>query len=348
MKRDCVKSNKRYMWLDECKGIGIFLVVLGHALVFSIRTKNPYVQFMYKMIYYFHMPFMMFLSSLAYQLFSNQNRIKESILKKIKRLLVPYVSYAILVYLLIVICVHIPVVSEVFHNNGYVPENVSTFLIGLLVGNNKYAIHLWYIYMLFWFYIFVIATRRIINDKVYVIIGAVLFAIKCIVNTDNMYLINNVCTLFIWFALGMNADLDKNLNDFYKKKIYRHIALVVGIVYFACDILFIPTPKNPILYTIHTIIKFSFIYNVIVGVVFECMYAEKISRRLSLLGKNSFVIYLFHQPFFCMGITTLCAGKSPDIVAIMIGVTSSFCSTILINYILNFNCMRYAKKLFKG
>lgn len=48
------KQNMTFLGEYETASIGIFLVVLGHALVFSIRTKNPYVQFMYKMIYYFH------------------------------------------------------------------------------------------------------------------------------------------------------------------------------------------------------------------------------------------------------------------------------------------------------
>ena len=298
MKPDCVKDNKRYMWLDECKGIGIILVVLGHALVFSIRTQNQYIQFIHKMIYYFHMPFMMFLSGLAYQLFSNHIRIKDSIIKKIKRLLVPYIAYAILVQVLIIVCVSIPGINTIFHNNGYEPEKVVPFLIGLLVGSNKYAIHLWYIYTLFWFYVFVIVIRNRVDDKIYVVIGSFLFAIKCIVNTDGMYLINNICTLFIWFALGMNTNLEKNLNDFYKRKSFRRTALLVGIAYFVCDILFAPTPRNPVFYTMHTIIKFSFIYNVIICIIFEYMYAKKVNKWLSFLGKNSFVIYLFHQPFF--------------------------------------------------
>lgn len=348
MKFTSNRTNERYAWLDECKGIGIILVVLGHALVSSIRGENQCVQFVHKMIYYFHMPFMMVLSGLAYQLFSQRTKVKGLIQKKIKRLLIPYVSYAVAVQILILICIKLPGIRTFFYNNGYGPEKIKDFVIGLLIGNNKYAIHLWYIYTLFCFYAFVISTRKIIGNKSYVGIGILLFTIKCIVNTDNMYIINDICTLFIWFAIGMNTKLDNDINKFYEKKKLRRLAWIAGIVYFVCDIIFIPTPRNPVLYTVHTVVKFSFIYNVILCIIFECRYTEKTNRKLRFLGEKSFSIYLFHQPFFCMGVTTLCAGRVPDIVAIGMGVISSFVFTIFIDHVLDFKYMKFAKKIFKG
>ena len=51
--------NNRIIWIDQAKGIGIFLVVVGHmlrALINSnIVTDNFWVTFVDRWIYTFHM-----------------------------------------------------------------------------------------------------------------------------------------------------------------------------------------------------------------------------------------------------------------------------------------------------
>lgn len=67
--------------IDIAKGIGIFLVVLGHFAVFA----SP----LYHYIYLFHMPLFFFISGM----FAKPTDIKECFIKKTKRLLVPYLFY---------------------------------------------------------------------------------------------------------------------------------------------------------------------------------------------------------------------------------------------------------------
>lgn len=67
--------------LDIAKGLGIFLVVLGHLTTF----KSP----LYVGIYHFHMPLFFFISGM----FFKYTTLKECIVKKGKRLLLPYLFY---------------------------------------------------------------------------------------------------------------------------------------------------------------------------------------------------------------------------------------------------------------
>lgn len=55
--------KERILWLDNLKGVLIFLVVLGHCLQFT--SQNPDSDLLFNFIYLFHMPLFMFLSGYA-------------------------------------------------------------------------------------------------------------------------------------------------------------------------------------------------------------------------------------------------------------------------------------------
>ena len=342
------EKGRRAIWLDECKGLGIILVVLGHAIALSIRSYNKYFMFIYNLIYYFHMPFMMFLSGLAYRLFTESKSKKSMIIKKIKRLLVPYIMYAVLIEVIIIGMLKISFFQRLLYSRGYEMESCGNFIFHLIVGDNKYTTHLWYIYALFIFYVFIIVSKDILNYRQHMWMGIILFAVKCIFDTDGLHVINNICTLYSWFSAGVNTDIESNVFTVLKNCVIRHILEIIAIIYFVTDIIFIPTPHNIVLYTIHTMVKFSIIYFFIMALIFECMYIKRNIKWLSYLGEKSFIIYLFHQPFICMGVVTILTGKVPDIIAVGVGVSLSFVCTLTIDRILDMKYMKYIKKIFKG
>jgi fucose 4-O-acetylase-like acetyltransferase len=61
----------RLHWIDYAKGIGIFLVVVGHVLQglvnSSLLEKSPIIDFIYQWIYAFHMPLFFVISGLFVQ-----------------------------------------------------------------------------------------------------------------------------------------------------------------------------------------------------------------------------------------------------------------------------------------
>lgn len=70
-------QENRSQWIDILKGIGILLIVIGHIINGPIRD----------FLYLFHVPIFFFLSG---YLFNGVVDIKLYVLKKIKRLLIPY------------------------------------------------------------------------------------------------------------------------------------------------------------------------------------------------------------------------------------------------------------------
>lgn len=73
----------RKKWIDIYRGIAIMLVVLGH-----LDVPRP----MYNFIFVFHMYAFFFISGVTYK--TNSSSYKETVIKNIKRLLVPYIIYA--------------------------------------------------------------------------------------------------------------------------------------------------------------------------------------------------------------------------------------------------------------
>ncbi len=75
-------------WLDIFRGIGAILVIVGH-LIYSASNLKIY-------IFSFHMPLFFFAAG---YLFKYENNIKNFIIKKIKKLLVPYFVFAFISFL---------------------------------------------------------------------------------------------------------------------------------------------------------------------------------------------------------------------------------------------------------
>ncbi|MEG1255518.1 acyltransferase family protein [Clostridium sp.] len=86
-------DKKRIEWIDILKGIGIILVVIGHAnFKFAGSTGTMFIQ---KYIYSFHMPLFFFLSGYLFVKEKHPN-FKKFIKTKIKTLLIPYFFFSIL------------------------------------------------------------------------------------------------------------------------------------------------------------------------------------------------------------------------------------------------------------
>ena len=108
---DCM----RHKHIDVVKGIGIILVVLGHT--YSIP------EYLYNLIYSFHMPLFFILSGLVYNEKKNTELpFFEFLKKKAKSYLVPYYLYAL-----------INLVIELLWSKFYLRENVTLSIVSKYV-----------------------------------------------------------------------------------------------------------------------------------------------------------------------------------------------------------------------
>lgn len=87
--------RKIYAEIDSLKGFAIFLVVLAHAIIyFPVNLHEvPWCDVLFKMISGIHMPLFFAISGFC---FSYRGNYRDFLLKKVKRLLIPYFVFNLL------------------------------------------------------------------------------------------------------------------------------------------------------------------------------------------------------------------------------------------------------------
>ncbi|MEH7413750.1 acyltransferase family protein, partial [Neobacillus drentensis] len=86
-----MQTAKRITWIDASKGIGIFLVIIGHSTLIGPSRFQ---------IYAFHMPLFFFLSGYLFS-FKKYSCFKEFLKSKSKSILIPYFAFSIISIILL-------------------------------------------------------------------------------------------------------------------------------------------------------------------------------------------------------------------------------------------------------
>lgn len=228
--------SSRETYLDIAKGIGIFLVVVGHCIPDASSVNgisSPLMRIIFHVIYSFHMPLFFFISGFLFSASKDTLKNKyKSIYKKAKRLIVPYVfvglCYAPLKLLL-----------SQFANKPYNIHDLWKMLIGINPDGE-----LWFLYALF-----VISVIAIIVEGVN---SKIILLISLIVTLNNSFLIivtnhafyfflgayirNNTCCLFdknlkiasLHFIVFVSANLMQKIFGYYP---VGHILTAVSGIY---------------------------------------------------------------------------------------------------------------------
>ena len=295
------QEKKRLRWLDCAKGVAILLVVLGHAVTSAVRKDSQIVFTIFDCVYFMHMPFFMFLSGLGYQIAEKKYRecsVKKLLVSKAKNLLLPYAVYTTLVFLVFVGANMLPKIGDMMKNAGYGPISVWQWLIGMVIGDNVYCIHVWYIYVLFLFTIGTFLARKClpgIADGLLLVLAVVLIFVKWYTGEPDIEAYSNLCNWAIWFWLGTKFNLDK------VKPAVGWLLFGVGVILFWVDYLgVLPFGSLPYGFWLHLPVKFCIVIGLTVIIKSVCTSGN---RGFEYLGTHSMEIYLFHQPFFgsCFG-----------------------------------------------
>lgn len=146
----------RYKEIDILRGIAFMLVLIGHSFPDSAYGYiNRYTEFAHEFIYSFHMPLFFIISGFCMKplLYRKEADMKKEIIKRSKRLLIPYLFYS-----------YIAIIPKVvFSAFMYLPFNRSQ-LWEILLGKSPSGT-LWYIWTLYVINILFLTVSRIFPDK---------------------------------------------------------------------------------------------------------------------------------------------------------------------------------------
>ena len=163
------KSKKQYFnEINIMRGMAVLCVVIGHS--FDPSETPTILGFIKSFVYCFHMPAFFFISGLLEgDKRRNFGEKGKAIIRKAKRLMIPY-------FFLTVVTALLKVVFGAFARN---PLNYSTLIVDVLIGRNNPNGGLWFLYVLF-----VISVFSIIFDTVN---RTVLMSIMFMLNVLNAF-----------------------------------------------------------------------------------------------------------------------------------------------------------------
>lgn len=166
--------NSKNNEINILRGIAFVLVLLGHSFPDSAYGYiNMYTEFAREYIYSFHMPLFFIISGfcMAPLLSQKQISIKDELIKRAKRLLIPYLFYS-----------YIAIIPKlIFSSYMYIkfePRLIWTTLLGKSTSGT-----LWYIWNLFVINMFfLIISRFIYNKIIWLLISSGLYIINLFVS----------------------------------------------------------------------------------------------------------------------------------------------------------------------
>lgn len=267
-------SKTRYLpWLDTAKGIGIILVIIGHSM-FPMHT----------LIDSFHMPLFFVLSGLT---FSAKSTFRSFVVKKTKRILLPFAFWSILSYLL-----------------------------GIYNGP------LWFLYTLFCALLIVwLLVKKCVRNILIIIIG---FTILLLWGQNSLLLLANIpidivriLSAVIYIVFGylcgpsiIRSNFTKNLFDRINAQWYFKALATIGlgilmIIYIAIIFLLekqhLWANNNPFSFYSFNLFREPILLVIIIplgGIIITFLNSIFLQRikGLQWLGKNSIVIMCVHFP----------------------------------------------------
>lgn len=283
-----IKNKPTLKEFNYLRGIGIFLVVLGHSFPFIDETNISIYKYIHSLIYSFHMPlFIMISGFFAYKIL-NINSFKEYkkfISNKFKKLMIPYFTISF-------ITIPIKLLLNNFSERKVVPSEI---LIDIFFYPwNNPIIFFWFIYVLFLIFLF---APLIIKMNKYVVL--ILFFILSSLKIDNITFMG-ISTIFnysIYFFVGIY------IREFYMKKREEILNFKFNIVN-SIFLILIPSIifllnislnfQNIFSNMLYILKSFLGIYISFITCILICRFKKHniLSSSLNTLSKYSFDIYL--------------------------------------------------------
>lgn len=273
----------RIVSLDVAKAICIILVVIGHYV--PDNSPEWYVA-IHDVIYTFHMPLFMFASGFVYIATKKNESYGTFILKKVKRLMVPYISTSVLVI----------TIKLLTQGNMTVDNPVTIMSYVKMLYSPEAGYFLWFIWALWWMFV-VVSLMKTAKSRL------ILFFLAVIVHFVPLKLPEVFCipqfkNMLVYFMLGVVCFENKTLHSFIKN--FHSGKVVVSVLLFI--VFEYITLANTGMTSIKNITSIMLPY---IGILFVLEISKLICKYKSLdkgsililISSSSYIIYLFHTTF---------------------------------------------------
>lgn len=278
-------KKQRLFKIDNLRLIAICLVVLGHSIIlysssWDIYETNINVYFLdiiKKWIDLIQMPLFFSLSGYLFAYSCNKYTFKSLVLKKMKRLLLPY--------LIIALFYMIPI-KKLVHYPGYEEKSVLVIVTDCILKGKDNG-HLWFLPCLFICFIaakilFIIFEKLKIK-KFHMDLCILIISIFVSIVSGRLALISYLKNPMGYFVYFYSGYLINSYNDRFGKSKW---------LYWISVLVLIGASIIPIIFDVKLIvlIKLALVFASFV------IIPNRQNKLADFLSKNSFGIYLFHSP----------------------------------------------------
>lgn len=299
----------RLLHFDLAKAICIILVAIGHYVP---DGAPQWYERLHDWIYLFHMPLFMFASGYIYQAFRRDEPYGVFVLKKVKRLIVPYFTASVLIITL-----------KLLSQRGMYVENPVTWLsYAKMLYLPEAGFFLWFIWALLLMFCLV-PFFRTPHSRLWLFAVAVLWHYWHPLSLPRVFCLMEAARMLMWFMAGVVlVDQKDSLSGLLRPQSRRMWRMA-----------------TPMLFAIGTVLFFAGVIgrgNVMMpwlgvgSVMIVCTWLSRFAEKawlqpLLVVGNASYIVYLLHTT--CMGFAKSFVHKVP---AMNGGDDLMFCLGVLI------------------
>ena len=290
-------EEHRNIQYDIVKGIGIVLVVLGHAIVKEYALLNSVFSCIRTIIYMVHMPLFFCVAGLLYQKFDKRRRNdkRRYMLDKVCLYLVPYLSFSLLIYFISLVGGEIEVTKSLFEKNGLEFPGFLSAVVQIFTYQGHLDSHLWFAPVMLIVLLLATVIDRYVTLTTQMIISFFVYFLSTIYisQVGISEVIWKVGIYYVFFCAGRYIASTK-LEC--KKSI-----LMLGLVF--CIILRLCCFENGLSIG-------ACLLKLLIGVLSMLCILELsqglenniCGKGLAYIGRHSYIIYLLHQPYIVIGV----------------------------------------------
>lgn len=302
-----------YSQIDALKGIAIFLVVLGHSIIYYPIDlhQNDVCAFVFQWVSSVHMPLFFVISGFC---FSYQGNYRAYIGKKIKRLLIPYIVFNFTDM--------IP--RYLFPSLVNRPRGIEESLRKIVLNGGEY----WFLYTLFIIFLIYPFLYKAVRNNRYMLPGllALLLAAKYCLPDISIFMLGAVINYLFYFSIGVF------IKEIFGGKIFHTQFPTLKIFVLALLLLAVWVAllriNRPYIETISALAG--------IAVIYICVQSGAVVRIFKRFGRYSLQLYLLNGYFLVISrtiIVSVLKVYNPFLIIAFNMLVDYFISYIFIKYL---------------
>ena len=313
------EKNGRLVWIDISKGVAMLLVLVGHSMQDGMRMASPLLDVLYRSIYIFHMTWFFWLSGYSYCVSKKRGSSPVQIAKKRLTIQLPiWILYTFFIFAVFSLTMNSPALKELLAESGFYKVKIGPYALSAIQANNPWSYHLWFLLVLIIITLIVSLADSISDGRktnavcvCLIALGIAGLAIRDSLSLGKWWRLYDYLTLYLpVFCLGiLMAEMRISDKTAWIWGILGLVYVVIRVRYFSDfsgNSLRVTGWTRFAVYCAGDVLLPGIM--ILLGKLFEkglFPITEYGRRFFGFLGRESLVIYLWHQPFCCAFLGTV-------------------------------------------